>query len=82
MTTSMKNIGAILLIVLLACSLTTCGGGGGGGNGGTPTNSVWGHALLSDSNDHSGITVSLEGTLYSTVTDTTGYYLLLYLWIP
>jgi hypothetical protein len=36
--------------------------------------SICGHAYLPDSDDHSGITVSLEGTSYSCITDEKGYY--------
>jgi hypothetical protein len=82
MKSILRLIGVIAVTALIVISLTACGGGGGAGGGGNDggggngggENSVEGHAFLSDSTDHSGITVSLEGTSYSTITDTTGYY--------
>ncbi len=46
------------------------------GNIGEPDlfNSVEGHAFLPNATNHSGISVSLEGASYSTMTDNTGYY--------
>jgi hypothetical protein len=43
-------------------------------NGGGSPSFIWGHAYLPDSDDHSGIKVSLEGTGCSSITDTSGNF--------
>lgn len=75
----------LLLIAPLLFSFGSVGGVGGGCAGllGTGLGHddreyyqrfISGHAYLPDSDDHSGITVSLEGTSYSCITDKKGYF--------
>lgn len=77
---NIRSLLAILFVAFLAVFQISCGGGGsGGGEASHPLpvgnfNSIDGIITLQGASNNSGATVMLEGTSYSTTTDSTGWY--------